>query len=284
MTSSIQLLIIDPQNDFCDLPPDWWPRDPHTSQPMAPALPVAGAHQDMQRLAGFMRQAQRALLSVTITLDSHHVFDIAHPAFWWSRGEQPVAPFTSITAAQVRAGEYSPRSAAARPKVLSYLDTLEATGRYQLMVWPTHCVTGTWGHNLHADIAQAAQAWEQHQQQAVRYLFKGLNPWTEHYSAFQAEVPDLTDPDTGLQEAALAHLDTAELLLVAGQASSHCVRASVEHLVAHLPSGRPQRIVLLTDCMSPVTGFEPAAQTFFDTMQAQGVRLATSTQALDRLF
>ncbi|MDZ7814224.1 MAG: cysteine hydrolase [Ideonella sp.] len=284
MTNSIQLLIIDPQNDFCDLPKAWWPTDPRTGQPIAPALPVAGAHQDMQRLAGFMSQAQRALSGVTITLDSHHVFDIAHPAFWWGQGEQAVAPFTTITAAQVRAGEYRPRAATALPKVLGYLATLEATGRYQLMVWPTHCVTGTWGHNLHADIAQAAQAWEQHHQQATRWLFKGLNPWTEHYSAFQAEVPDTTDPDTGLQAAALAHLDQAEMLLVAGQASSHCVRASVEHLVAHLPSGQPQRILLLTDCMSPVTAFEPAAQAFFEAMQAQGVRLATSTQTLEWLI
>ena len=38
------------------------------------------------------------------------------------------------------------------------------------------------------------------------------------------------------------------VLIVAGEAGSHCVRASVEHLVLHLPSARPERIVLLTVC------------------------------------
>jgi nicotinamidase-related amidase len=55
MTTRIQLLVIDPQNDFCDLPQAYRPVDPLTGQPVAPALPVPGAHADMQRLASFIR-------------------------------------------------------------------------------------------------------------------------------------------------------------------------------------------------------------------------------------
>ncbi|HEX7638517.1 MAG TPA: cysteine hydrolase, partial [Burkholderiaceae bacterium] len=51
MSPNVQLLVIDPQNDFCDLPADWCPADPLTGRPVAPALPVAGAHADMQRTA-----------------------------------------------------------------------------------------------------------------------------------------------------------------------------------------------------------------------------------------
>ena len=40
MARKIQLLIIDPQNDFCDLPPAHCPVDPGTGQRLAPALPV----------------------------------------------------------------------------------------------------------------------------------------------------------------------------------------------------------------------------------------------------
>ena len=46
---NIQLLAIDPQNDFCDLPAAYRPTG------HAPSLPVAGAHADMQRLAAFIR-------------------------------------------------------------------------------------------------------------------------------------------------------------------------------------------------------------------------------------
>ena len=48
---NIHLFIIDPQNDFCDLPTDWQGVDPLSGSRLAPALPVAGAHADMLRLA-----------------------------------------------------------------------------------------------------------------------------------------------------------------------------------------------------------------------------------------
>lgn len=44
-----------------------------------------------------------------------------------------VPPYTPISAAEVRAGKYSPRNPAALPCVLAYLDALEAAGRYRLM-------------------------------------------------------------------------------------------------------------------------------------------------------
>ena len=105
-----------------------------------------------------------------------------------------------------------------------------------------------------------------------------MNPWTENYSALQAEVPDPDDPATQLNTRLLAALDTADVLLVAGEASSHCVRATIEHLLEHLPGGRPERIVLLTDCMSPVASFEAQHQAFLAAAQAQGVQLADSSQ------
>ncbi|NMM85327.1 cysteine hydrolase [Rhodococcus sp. SRB_17] len=274
----IQLLAIDPQNDFCDLPADWHPTDPATGTRMAPALPVAGAHADMLRLARFIAAQGAAIDAITLTLDSHQRHDIAHPGFWQGEAGGAVAPFTPITAAEVRAGAYAPRDAAALPRTLDYLDALERQGRYTLIVWPVHCEIGSWGHGVHASVLAACGDWQLQRQRAVHHVFKGMNPWTEHYSALQAEVPDPADPGTQINTRLLAALDTAELLLVAGEASSHCVRATTEHLVAHLPGGRPERIVLLTDCMGPVAGFEAQHAAFLDAMRAQGVRLAHSNE------
>lgn len=277
MTRKIQLLIIDPQNDFCDLPP----ADPGTGPLRVPALPVPGAHADMQRLAGFIEAAGSGLSDIAITLDSHHRLDIAHPAFWQTSTGAAVAPFTSITAAQVRAGQFCPRDAAAQARVLSYLDELEARGRYKLMVWPVHCEIGTWGHNVHADVRAAYGRWEERHLRGVKKITKGSNPWTEHYSAVQAEVPDPRDPDTQLNRALIDQLDRADMTLIAGEASSHCVKASTEHIVQHLP--HPERLVLLTDCMSPVSGFEAQQQAFFAGMRSRGVRLATTLAVLPEL-
>ena len=283
MKQRIQLLIIDPQNDFCDVPAAWRPIDPLTGSAIAPALPVAGAHADMQRTAALIREGGAGLAGITVTLDSHHHVDVAHPTFWRRADGAAVAPFTTITAAQVRAGEFAPRDAAALPRTLAYLDELETRGRYTLMVWPVHCEIGTWGHGVHADVRAAYNAWEESQLRGVRKVTKGENPWTEHYSAIQAEVPDAADPHTQLNADLVADLGRAEILFIAGEASSHCVRATTEHIVANLPGGRSQRVVLLTDCMSPVGGFEAQHAAFLDEMRAQGVRLMSSVDALSLL-
>ena len=271
-----QLLIIDPQNDFCDLPENWQPRSPVTEQVIAPSLPVAGAHADMQRLASWMAGQGEKLGQITITLDSHQSYDIAHPAFWQQRDGSAVTPFTQITAAQVRAGDFAPRNAAEQARTLQYLDQLEAQGSYTLMVWPLHCEIGSWGHGVHASVLTACRQWQDLQHRAVRHVFKGMNPWTEHYSAIRAEVPDAQDPETGLNTALLAQLRASHQFVIAGEASSHCVRATTEHIVDNWGSEDFSRIVLLTDCMSPVGGFEAAHTAFLQRMHAIGVRCETS--------
>lgn len=271
--TAFHLLLIDAQNDFCDLP-----------APARPALPVAGADADLHRVAALVREAGDALDAITLTLDSHHRLDIAHPGFWWAGTPgAEVGPFTPITAAQVRAGQFQPRDPAALPRVLAYLEALEAQGRYTLMVWPVHCEVGTWGHQLHDAVREACADWELRRQRTSHVVFKGLNPWTEHYSALQAEVPDSTDPDTGLNRALIHRLDAAERLLIAGEAGSHCVRATVEHLVANLPDPTPERLsrlTLLTDAISPVGGFEMQQAAFFADMRQRGVRLATCADVI----
>ena len=277
MSRNIQLLVIDPQNDFCDLPAAWQPTDPTTGARTAPSLPVAGAHADLQRMAAFIRDHATQLDAITVTLDSHQRIDIAHPGFWQQADGRAVGPFTPITAAQVRSGAFAPRNPAHLHRTLAYMDALEARGRYTLMVWPVHCEIGSWGHGVHADVLVACGEWQLQRQRAVHNVFKGTNPWTEHYSAIEAEVVDADDPDTALNTRLLAALDTADLLLIAGEASSHCVRSTTEHIAQHLPQLVPgwqaSRIVLLTDGMSPVGGFEAQHRAFLDAMRAAGAQL-----------
>ncbi len=287
MTAQVHLLIIDPQNDFCDLPAARCPADPlspDASARLSPALPVGGAHADLVRLATLIREGGAGLDDITVTLDSHHRLDIAHPGFWQGARGARVTPFTTNTAAQVRAGQFQPRAAAALPRALAYLDELEQRGRYTLMVWPVHCEIGTWGHNVHADVRAAYNAWEEAHQRNVQLISKGSNPWTEHYSAVQAEVPDAADAATQVNQALVDDLARADVLLIAGQASSHCVRATTEDLLQQWPPDRARHTVLLTDCMSPVAGFEAQQAEFFATACAAGVRLASSREVLPQLM
>lgn len=274
---NVHLLIIDPQNDFCDLPASACP----TGE--SPSLPVAGANADMQRIATLIDTCGTAISEISVTLDSHQHLDIAHPTFWQQGAGSAVSPFTQITAAEVRNGTYRPRQDDALPRTLAYLDALEDTGRYVHMVWPVHCEIGTWGHNVHSDVRAAYNRWEESLLAIVNKVVKGTNPWTEHYSAIKAEVPDPEDEDTQLNAALIAQLQAADMVLITGEAGSHCVKATTEHIVEQFAAADLNRLVILQDCMSPVTGFEAQYQGFLKDMQARGVRIATSVEIMAEL-
>jgi nicotinamidase/pyrazinamidase len=263
------LLIIDPQNDFCDLPDDLLPSG------QKPSLPVPGAHVDMSRLADWIAANRQDLDAVTVTMDHHHRLDIAHPSFWRTRDGGPVGPFTPIAAAQVREGAFRPAPGLSAERALAYLGALEEAGRFAHMVWPVHCQIGTWGQCVHATLQAALDRWEDETARSVQHVLKGENPWTEHYSALCAEIPVEADPATRLNLDLLARLATAERVVVAGEAGSHCVRATVEHLVENW-TGDLSRIVLLTDAMSPVGGFEAAQEAFLASMAGKGCVLSST--------
>jgi hypothetical protein len=87
MTKNVQLLIIDPQNDFCD--------------PERGSLFVKGADEDMRRLAGFIRENGKLINDIYVTLDSHHLIHVAHPIYWRNKEGIHPPPLTPISANEV---------------------------------------------------------------------------------------------------------------------------------------------------------------------------------------
>jgi nicotinamidase-related amidase len=259
-----QLLIIDPQNDFCDIE--------------GAALPVAGANQDLRRLARFIGSNAERINGITVTLDSHASVAVERTTFWLGSDGQPVAPFTFITADDVIAGVYRPRDAGLTDQVVRMLEQLTAAGKGGMVVWPVHCVTGTWGHNIQIDVAQSLAAWEMTHQRAVTKVLKGEYPLTEHFGVFEADAPVAAVPATQFNTVLASSLaEGADVIAIAGQASSHCVAASYDQFMRFLarsPAFAPQ-VVLLRDCMSPVPGFEKLADELFERAREAGTEVMT---------
>ncbi|MEO8007558.1 MAG: hypothetical protein ABI728_03445 [Betaproteobacteria bacterium] len=90
-----RLLIIDPQNDFCDIPDAELPvlADGATGTRLRayrPTPPVTGADSDMKRLARLIERIGGRLSAVHVTMDSHNPMDIAHPIWWPNKdGDAP---------------------------------------------------------------------------------------------------------------------------------------------------------------------------------------------------
>lgn len=262
MAGALHLLVIDPQNDFVD---------PNG------ALSVPGARDDMDRLARLVGRLKHRLSDIHVTLDSHRKVDISHPIWWRDSAGKPPAPFTRITAADLAAGRWVPTQPAAWERSRRYLAALDATGRYPHVIWPEHCLIGDAGHNVWPGLAAAIHEWEDRFALAD-FVTKGSNPWTEHFSAVQAEVPDPEDPSTQLNLRLVQTLEQADTVLLAGEALSHCLANTVRDIVqAFGADAAVSKLVLLTDASSNVPGFEPLGRQFVDDLVRLGMRTATTT-------
>jgi nicotinamidase-related amidase len=262
---SVHLVVIDPQNDFCD---------PEGS------LFVPGADEDIRRLSRMVERLRDRLTDVHVTLDSHRKVDISH-AIWWrdGRGRHP-DPFTVISAADLRAGNWSTSQPSAFDRSLAYLEALERGGRYPHVVWPYHCLIGDAGHNIHPVLADAIHDWEDRFAMADM-ITKGSNPWTEHFSGVQAEVPDPADPSTQVNTSLVETLEHADLILMAGQALSHCLANTVRDISSHFSDPKyVAKIHLLRDATGNVPGFERYGEEFLREMSARGMRITTTTDVL----
>ena len=166
-------------------------------------------------------------------MDTHHLVDVDHPIFWTDpKGNHP-APFTIITVEDVEKGRWSPADPSLRDRMRGYVRALDASGRYPLCIWPPHCLIGSWGHNVFEPLRKALLEWEE-RYAMVEYVVKGTSPYTEHYSAVQADVPDDSDPSTLPNRRLIEAVKGADTVVVAGEASSHCLANTVRDLAVHL--------------------------------------------------
>lgn len=262
----IHLVVIDPQNDF--------------STPQG-SLFVQGADQDMSRLALMVKRLGKKLDDIHITMDSHRKVDISHP-MWWkdSAGKHP-SPFTMITADDMDAGRWTTTQPSAYTRSLKYLRALATGKRYPHVIWPEHCLIGDVGHNVHKDVAEAVHEWEQTRYAMADFVTKGSNPWTEHFSAVQAEVPDPTDPSTQVNTRFIQTLEQADIILLAGEALSHCVANTMRDIAKNFSDPRfVEKVTILTDASSNVTGFDNFGADFLRDLTAMGMKTSTTTTVL----
>jgi nicotinamidase-related amidase len=159
---------------------------------------------------------------------------------------------------------------------VEYTKRLEERGRFQLVIWPEHCLIGSLGHCVVKEVHDALENWSKTTGGSVEWVLKGQNLLTESYSAIEADVP--VNRDTSFATDLHASLLKSDSLLVTGQASSHCVNYTTESIVDRWPKEDLSQITVLTDCMSAVPGFETAAQEFHDRMAKIGVKLQKSTE------
>ena len=284
------MLIIDPQNDFCN---------PNG------ALFVPGADQDAVRLAATISRLTKKIDDIHVTLDSHRLIDVAHPIFWVNSAGKHPNPFTIISEEDVVNGVWTTTNPGWKQKGLDYVKALTLNGRYPLCIWPAHCMIGDTkeieikdrsgnpvivdgqkltvgfsGHSVEYHVAEALMQWQEARFGVVNYCVKGSNLFTEHYSALQADVPDPADPTTQINTDLLYVLQNADEIVISGEALSHCVANTITDIANNFGEENIKKFILLQDCCSNVPGFENLGTTFVNDMRARGMQVTTSVDYL----
>lgn len=274
------LFIIDPNIDFC-LP--------------GGGLYVPGAEQDTARLCEFIYDNLASIGRVYCTLDTHKAFQIFFPSFWQDRQGNYPAPHTVISAADIRTGRWMARSGDRDTAIAAaYAAALEKEEKYALIIWPFHTRKATVGQAVVPALAEAFLFYELMTGTEVIYKEKGSYTYTENYSVISPEVTAVPFADCQLDlgqgdEDLVTELLGYDRIYVAGQASSHCVKATMEDILRCIQARglgpeAAAKFRILTDCMSPVIApgidFPALARQALEKCAAAGIQLVQSTDRL----
>jgi nicotinamidase-related amidase len=307
MSKQVHLICIDPQHDFCYKgDPNWWKNLPKNVQDAILNLPpetqdwikflaqpgklsVPGADLAMKRVGDMIGKNTKKIDDIHVTLDSHQECHIANNTFWQdSKGDPPNA-FTIVTSDMVRKGELKPVAMGQKVNwegkeirleeyCQIYVDALAASGRYPLMLWPPHCLIGSFGESMMPAIDNGIKKWIADSGCAlVNFVAKGSNFKTEHYGALKAEVPDSEDPSTQINTGLISVLEKADRIIAAGIAGSHCLANTLLDVAnAFKDDSFVKKLILLTDGIAPVPGCEQMQEDFIKEMTSRGMQLSTT--------
>jgi nicotinamidase-related amidase len=283
------LVAIDVQNTFCI--PDF--------ELFVGGRSGTGAVDDNRRLCEFMYRNLATLSQVVASLDTHHAMQVFH-AIWLvdEHGNHP-APYTLISAQDVQSGRWRFNDAIAdvlgldveygRRQLADYTRRLAEGLKYDLTIWPYHAMLGGVGHALVSAVEEAIFFHGIARRSRPDFRVKGDNPFTEHYSVLGPEVREGPDGESlGAKDAGLIEkLLTFDVVVVAGQAKSHCLAWTIDDLLADEAAGGrlAERTYLLEDCTSPVVvpgvvDYTDEAEAAFERYAAAGMHVVQSTDPM----
>jgi len=283
----VWLLLVDVQNTFCI--PDF--------ELFVAGRSGRGAVEDNIRLCRFIYRNLGRITRISATMDTHLPQQVFHPVFFVNQAGDHPTPYTDIKADELRSGHWKFNPALAprlgvtpeygQQMMVHYAAELEKRGKYALTIWPYHAMLGGIGHALVPAVEEALFFHSMVRLTEPSFEVKGDRPFTEHYSVIG---PEVTRGPKGEalgrhNETFIKSLQACDMLIIAGQAKSHCVAWTISDLlddIAATEGSLAQKVYLLEDCTSPVVvpgaDFTEAADAAFDRFSQAGMHRVQSTE------
>jgi nicotinamidase-related amidase len=285
------LLAVDVQNTFCI--PDF--------ELFVAGRSGSGAVDDNRRLCEFVYRNLDTITQIFPSLDTHHAMQVFH-AIWLvdDQGNHP-GPYTLVSADDVATGRWRMNAAVAEAlgfdvdyaerHLAHYTRRLAEGGKYDLTIWPYHAMLGGIGHALVSAVEEAVFFHGIARHSRPEFQVKGDNPLTEHYSMLGPEVTEGPDGErlAGKNTELIAKLLAFDVVVVAGQAKSHCVAWTIDDLLGgdEVRERLAERTYLLEDCTSAVVvpgviDYTDDADAAFERYAAAGMHVVRSTDPIER--
>jgi nicotinamidase-related amidase len=230
-------------------------------------------------------------------MDTHQAMQIFHAIFLVNEDGEHPAPYTNVSAEDVRTGKwkFNPALAdqfdisaqAGQERLQHYTSQLEEIDKYALTIWPYHAMLGGIGHALVSSVEEALFFHSIARLAPTDFEIKGDRSFTEHYSVIGPEVEKgphgekLGEHNNQFVET----LKNVDRLIITGQAKSHCVAWTIADLLGDLQQKDPalaEKIYLLEDCTSPVVvpgaDYTEQADEAFARFADAGMHLVRSTE------
>ena len=254
----VLLLAIDVQNDFME----------------NGSLPVKGAHSDVESLIKFIYSNAGGISKIIASMDTHTYYQIFHPSWWIGKDGRHPQPFTQITLEDIEKGVWMPVKYEKHSR--KYVEYLEKNSKKTLIIWPYHCLLGTFGNSLEGQFANMAYYHSAVRDTDFEIVVKGTSHLSEMYGIFKPEYDEGVEVSTGL----LDRLSDFDMILIAGQAKSHCVLESLLQILEYYNDDRSvtENICILEDCTSSIEGFEDETEKVLSGLERDyGIKRINST-------
>lgn len=286
------------------------------------ALAIEGATNDAYRLIDLLTSYPDMFNLKVSTLDTHTPNHIGHPGYWKSIETNDYEPeawtvFSYDANTDTIKGSdgktYEPKDTSLLQWTKDYVKNIESYGKGAPLIWPVHCLEGTYGHNLFPPLKELLDTMPN-----VEYFIKAQNNLSEMYSIFMSEIPvplemstkelayiggitnvpsdsNINEPNS--DKPGGYYLNTnfnAKLynvlniknnpLLICGQALSHCVNWSIRDYVnKYLESNNMTRlldnqIILIIDASTAIPGFESSVNDLLMFCKEKNVTLKTCVE------
>lgn len=234
--SNKELIIINPQNDYCDV---------------RGSLYQLNNEQTVSNIIQLLKNDGNKFNRVCVVLDTHLPHHISFNTSWVDGDNQCLKPYSILNNNFVVNGiQYN--SAYSQKIYHNAVKSYYLNNKISFMVWPPHCIFGTWGHNLNSQLFQTLSELNC----PVWYYGIGRCATEEQYDCIGHDEVNKT----------IYTIGDIDDFYVCGFMKSHHIYETVKKLIMLNTAEQNKHIYVINDCCTSLSRYQNNTDSNFEKL------------------